>query len=51
MTNACALVGGTYLTDPEEQKEALKFLNEVETQCGWRTKPVVDKLVAAWSRK
>lgn len=41
---------GTYLTDPEEQKEALKFLNEVETQCGWRTKPVVDKLVAAWSR-
>ncbi|KAF3023642.1 hypothetical protein E8E14_013101 [Neopestalotiopsis sp. 37M] len=40
---------GTYLTDPKEQKEALKFLDEVETQCGWRTKPVVDKLLAAWS--
>jgi hypothetical protein len=43
------VTGGTYLTDPKEQKEALKFLDEVETQCGWRTKPVVDKLLAAWS--
>ncbi|KAH6655811.1 hypothetical protein BKA67DRAFT_250094 [Truncatella angustata] len=40
---------GTYLTDFDEQQAALAFLQDLETQCGWRSRPVIDKLIASWS--
>ncbi|KAK9798029.1 putative Transcription factor domain-containing protein [Seiridium cardinale] len=40
---------GTYLNDPMEQQETLQLLQDTEVQCGWRTKPTVDKLISSWS--
>ncbi len=44
------VLGGSYLKDPKEQREALAFLEKFEIESTWKASHIAENLRIAWSR-